>query len=143
MRLSKVTKDYNVSLQRVVAVLQEHGVAVEPNLNSKIDDKYAELFAEKFGADKARKDQAEKQFQGRRVEKQQALEQALEQGAIRTYALSGQYPQSLNELLEDYHITYDHSPFVVEYMPNGSNLLPSISVIPLSDSFSLRKEAAS
>ena len=58
MRLSKVTKDYNVSLQRVVAVLQEHGVAVEPNLNSKIDDKYAELFAEKFGADKARKDQA-------------------------------------------------------------------------------------
>ena len=76
MRLSKVTKDYNVSLQRVVAVLQEHGVAVEPNLNSKIDDKYAELFAEKFGADKARKDQAEKQFQGRRVEKQQALEQA-------------------------------------------------------------------
>ena len=77
------------------------------------------------------------------AKEQQALEQALEQGAIRTYALSGQYPQSLNELLEDYHITYDHSHFVVEYMPNGSNLLPSISVIPLSDSFSLRKEAAS
>ena len=77
------------------------------------------------------------------AKEQQALEQALEQGAIRTYALSGQYPQSLNELLEDYHITYDHSHFVVEYMPNGSNLLPSISVIPLSGSFSLRKEAAS
>ena len=74
---------------------------------------------------------------------QQALEQALEQGAVRTYALSGQYPQSLDELLEDYHITYDHSRFIVEYTPNGSNLLPMISVIPLSDSFSFRKEASS
>ena len=71
MRLSKVTKDYNVSLQRVVDVLLENGVTVEPNLNSKIDDKYSELFAEKFGADKARKDQADKQFQSRREKPQQ------------------------------------------------------------------------
>ena len=32
------------------------------------------------------------------------LTQALEGGAIRTYALTGQYPQSLDELLSDYHI---------------------------------------
>ena len=70
---------------------------------------------------------------------QTALEQALEQGAVRTYALTGHYPESLNELLEDYHITYDHSRFVVDYTPNGSNLLPMISVIPLSDSFSSGK----
>ena len=31
----------------------------------------------------------------------------------------------------DYHITYDMEKFVVEYIPNGSNLLPSISVLPL------------
>ena len=31
----------------------------------------------------------------------------------------------------DYHITYDTEKFVVEYIPNGSNLLPSISVLPL------------
>lgn len=59
------------------------------------------------------------------------LTQALESGAIRTYALTGQYPQSLSELLKDYHITYDTEKFVVEYVPNGSNLLPSISVLPL------------
>lgn len=66
------------------------------------------------------------------VKEQNTLTQALEGGAIRTYALTGQYPQSLGELLTDYHITYDKEKFVVEYIPNGSNLLPSISVLPLA-----------
>ena len=73
---------------------------------------------------------------GRRVRRQirhfLPLKQALEQGAIRTYAMTGQYPQSLDELLNDYHITYDSDKFVVEYVPNSSNLLPSISVLILS-----------
>ena len=64
---------------------------------------------------------------------QQALEQALENGTIRSYAMNGQYPESLDQILNDYHITYDRSRFVVEYTPNGSNLLPYISVILLSD----------
>lgn len=63
---------------------------------------------------------------------QTTLKQALEQGAIRTYAMTGQYPQSLDELLNDYHITSDSDKFVVEYVPNSSNLLPSISVLILS-----------
>ena len=66
------------------------------------------------------------------LEKEQVtLTNALEGGAVRTYALTGRYPQSLEELLSDYHITYDSEKFVVEYVPNGSNLLPSISVLPL------------
>ena len=65
---------------------------------------------------------------------QDVLEQALKNGAIRTYALTGTYPESLSQLLLDYHITYDKTKFVVEYVPNGSNLLPSISVIALSGS---------
>ena len=57
------------------------------------------------------------------LEKEQVtLTQALEGGAIRTYALTGQYPQSLD----------DSEKFVVEYVPNGSNLLPSISVLPVN-----------
>ena len=63
---------------------------------------------------------------------QSALLQTLENGAVRTYALKGQYPESLDELLSDYHITYDSSRFVIEYVPNGSNLLPSISVLPVN-----------
>ena len=67
------------------------------------------------------------------LEKEQVtLTQALEGGAIRPYALTGRYPQSLDELLSDYHITYDSEKFVVEYVPNGSNLLPSISVLPVN-----------
>lgn len=66
------------------------------------------------------------------LEKEQVtLTRALEGGAVRTYALTGRYPQSLSELLTDYHITYDTEKFVVEYVPNGSNLLPSISVLPI------------
>ena len=72
---------------------------------------------------------------GQALQKEQdALEQALKNGAIRTYALTGTYPESLSQLLLDYHITYDKTKFVVEYVPNGSNLLPSISVIALSGS---------
>lgn len=60
-----------------------------------------------------------------------SLERALSRGAIRTYALTGAYPESLEEILEEYHITYNPSRFIVEYSPNGSNLFPSIYVIPL------------
>lgn len=63
---------------------------------------------------------------------QQALQQTLENGAIHSYALNGQYPENLEQLLTDYHITYDRSRFVIEYTPNGSNLLPHISVILLN-----------
>lgn len=67
------------------------------------------------------------------LKKEQAtLEQALQKGAVRVYALTGRYPQSLSMLLDDCGITYDHEKFVVEYVASGSNLLPMISVIPLS-----------
>ena len=63
---------------------------------------------------------------------QSSLQQALEQSAIQAYALTGHYPLSLEELLHDYNISYDTDKFVVEYVPSGSNLLPSISVLVLS-----------
>ena len=60
-----------------------------------------------------------------------SLENALNHGAVHTYAITGAYPESLAELLDNYHIEYDREKFIVEYIPNGSNLLPSISVIIL------------
>lgn len=59
------------------------------------------------------------------------LEQALRNTAVQVYALEGRYPESLSELLEKYRIPYDRQRFVIEYLPNGSNLFPSISVLPL------------
>lgn len=67
------------------------------------------------------------------LQEKTALLQALEQGAIHTYALTGSYPQSLEELLTDHKISYDPDRFVVEYVPVASNLLPSIDVIILAD----------
>ena len=66
------------------------------------------------------------------LREQNALEQTLKNSAVRTYAMTGEYPEDLSQLLDDYHITYDKNRFVVEYVPNGSNLLPSISVIALN-----------
>lgn len=65
------------------------------------------------------------------AKEQVTLTRALEKGAVRTYALTGKYPQSLEELTEDYHITYDKERFVVEYVSDGANMLPMIQVIPL------------
>lgn len=62
---------------------------------------------------------------------QETLEQALLHGAIHTYTLTGCYPESLEYLLEEYNIQYDHDRFIVEYVPDGSNLLPAIHVILL------------
>ncbi|MDO5136196.1 MAG: hypothetical protein Q4D55_09095 [Eubacteriales bacterium] len=61
------------------------------------------------------------------------LSRAVSGGAVRTYALTGAYPESLDSILEDYHITYDREKFLVEYVPNGANLLPSVTVLILKD----------
>lgn len=76
--------------------------------------------------------QAVNQTSKETLNKEQAtLERALRKGAVHTYALEGRYPESLTKLMEDYHITYDTDKFVVEYIPEGTNLLPRIAVIPL------------
>ena len=61
----------------------------------------------------------------------EALERVLRQSAVNTYALTGAYPESLEELLSSYHITYNPEHFLVEYTPTGSNLFPGIFVLSL------------
>ena len=63
---------------------------------------------------------------------QQMLIQSLENGAVHTYALEGRYPENLDQLLDNYHITYDSKKFVIEYVPSGANLFPMISVLTLN-----------
>lgn len=68
-----------------------------------------------------------------RQKEQFTLEQALQKSAVRTYALTGRYPENLSELLSQYHITYNPEKYLVEYTPSGSNLFPQIQVIPLGE----------
>ena len=63
------------------------------------------------------------------LKEQQVLEKTLKSDAINYYAINGQYPNNLDTLIKTYSITYDTSKFVIDYTPNGANLLPSISVI--------------
>ena len=65
--------------------------------------------------------------------RQQILERALHQGAIRVYAMTGAYPQSLDELTSLCRISYDPQDFLVEYTPQGENLAPLIFVSPLKE----------
>jgi hypothetical protein len=60
---------------------------------------------------------------------QENLTRALVQGAVRCYAVEGAYPESLEQLLEKYSITYDTSRFFIDYRTEGQNMMPDISVI--------------
>lgn len=62
-------------------------------------------------------------------EQKDTLTGALKEGTIQTYALKGYYPENLNELLDDYSITYDKDLFLVDYTPQGENIFPDIMVI--------------
>lgn len=61
-----------------------------------------------------------------------SLKNALTRSAIHCYATEGRYPESLKYLQEEYGILWDSEQYTVDYEIFASNLLPSISVIPLS-----------
>ena len=61
-----------------------------------------------------------------------SLQRALMRSAVHCYAAEGRYPESLEYLQEEYGICWDSEQYVVDYEVFASNLLPSISVIPLS-----------
>lgn len=63
------------------------------------------------------------------AKQKESLEQALKRGIIQTYALEGRYPASLDELISDYQITYDHDQFDVKYEIVASNMMPDITII--------------
>lgn len=70
MRLSKVTKEFNIALQRAIDTLKEHGHETEGlTPNSKITDEQYEILNQAFGADKELRSEASKLFNHRREEK--------------------------------------------------------------------------
>lgn len=69
--------------------------------------------------------------EGSNEEEKKSLETAIMRSTVHCYAVEGRYPESLSYLTEHYGITYDTSKYVIEYEIIGSNLMPSITVIPL------------
>lgn len=62
-------------------------------------------------------------------EQKETLAATLTQSAVHCYALNGYYPESLEQLLRDYHITYDRDRLYIDYQPQGQNLMPEITVL--------------
>ena len=62
----------------------------------------------------------------------EGLKNSILQSAVHCYALEGFYPDSLGYLEDHYGLTYDRDKYVVSYEIVGSNLMPGVTVIPLS-----------
>ena len=74
MRLNKVIKELNVSIQRVADALKDKGIEGEITLNTKISDEQYELLKKTFAEDINRKEEAEKRYHNRRDEKRTSKE---------------------------------------------------------------------
>ena len=76
MRLSKVTKEFNIALQRALDTLAENGHNVEGfNPNTKISGEQYDILNKAFGADKEMRTEANKLFNNRREEKKAEREE--------------------------------------------------------------------
>ena len=60
------------------------------------------------------------------------LRGAVLRGAVQCYALEGFYPEDISYLEERYNVSYDREKYVVSYEVIGSNLMPDVTVIPLT-----------
>ncbi|MCD7764709.1 MAG: hypothetical protein LUI14_16280 [Lachnospiraceae bacterium] len=66
------------------------------------------------------------------TEQAESLQTALTRSAVQCYATEGAWPESLDYLCEHYGISWDANKYVVDYEILGANLMPTITVIPLS-----------
>ncbi len=60
------------------------------------------------------------------------VEENVRRAAVQCYALEGAYPQSFDYLAERYGVAVDESRCRVDYIYIGSNLMPDITVVPLT-----------
>ena len=61
----------------------------------------------------------------------ESLKNAILRSAVSCYAFEGTYPESLSYLKEHYGVTWNEDKYIVDYEIVGSNLMPSVTVIPL------------
>lgn len=62
----------------------------------------------------------------------ESLQLAITRSAVHCYAVEGRYPESLVYLREHYGIDWDSEKYAVDYEIFGSNMMPTVTVIPLS-----------
>lgn len=63
-------------------------------------------------------------------EQKAAVERAIQKSLVNCYAIEGAYPPDIAYLEEHYGLIIDHEAYVVDYQTIGSNIRPSVLVVP-------------
>jgi hypothetical protein len=66
-----------------------------------------------------------------REEGRRLLEDSIRNAVIRSYAVKGQFPDTITYIEENYGIFIDRSRFAVHYRIHAPNRMPNITVIEL------------
>ena len=57
------------------------------------------------------------------------LTDAVNKDIIHCYAIEGYYPPSLSYIEDHYGLTYDKSKYLIDYVPVGDNIMPSVTIL--------------
>ena len=63
-------------------------------------------------------------------EQKAAVERAIQKSLVNCYAIEGAYPPDIAYLEKHYGLIIDHEAYVVDYQTIGSNIRPSVLVVP-------------
>ena len=70
IRINKVLRELNISLERAVDYLKDKGIAIDANPNAKISDKEFNILQNQFAGDKGNKEASKEVGEGKRKEKE-------------------------------------------------------------------------
>ena len=62
----------------------------------------------------------------------QILTDAVNKDIIHCYAVEGYYPPSLKYIEDHYGLTYDSSRYMIDYVPIGDNIMPSVTILEIN-----------
>ena len=63
-----------------------------------------------------------------------SLQNALSRSITYCYATEGSYPESLEYIEKNYGLSYDRDKYFIDYRVMGSNILPEVTIIDISES---------
>ena len=109
IRLNKVLRELNISLDRVVEFLNQKGFEVEPRPTAKITEEVYQVLLSEFATDKSKKDASQEVSEEKRKEKEslriiqekkelERIEKAAQAEVIKTATVSLEKPKTLGKI---------------------------------------------
>ena len=62
----------------------------------------------------------------------QILTDAVNKDIIHCYAVEGYYPPSIKYIEDHYGLTYDKERYLIDYVPIGDNIMPTVSIVEIN-----------